>query len=336
MNKNIRDIAREAGVSVATVSKVINHYPHVSAKTREKVQRIIHASRFMPKAAARELVSKRSMTLGLLVPTSFKHPFFHQVFIGAEEALKESEYDMIYLAQVSWEEGYSVVQHCRSRNVDGVLIFGFQQHDLNLCDLLQTDIPAMFIDMNMTSTHAGFIMSDHAASIREAVHYLFKLGHRRIAYLSGMNGSHVERIRFDAYRQSLAECGIAYDPRYYTVQGYTKDDGILGMRELLQTDVRPTALICSSDLSAIGAIEAAKDAGFVVPDDLSIIGFDDVEAAVYCSPALTTIRQDSWQIGYRALQYLVELIQKPNTTPPAVILPTELVIRSSCAKAKGK
>ena len=334
MEKNIRDIAKEAGVSIATVSKVINDYPHVSAKTRDKVKRVIRDSRFIPNSAARELVRKRSMTIGLLLTTSLIHPFFHRLLIGMESALKKSGYDLIYLAQVSWNKDYSVVQHCRSRNVEGVLLFGFQRHDLNLDELVSSEIPTIFIDLDLLGRRAGYITSDNAASLRNAIQYLYGLNHRRIAFLSGSPDSYVGKTRFDAYTNSLSEFGLPFKSEFVAFGDFSKESGYLGMKKLLQQKQQPTAVLCSSDLEAIGAIEAAQEEGLNVPEDLSVIGFDDIDIAAHYTPALTTIRQDIQRLGREALELLVELVQNPDQSPPSVVIPTELIIRESCAEAK--
>lgn len=333
MAKNIRDIAREAGVSIATVSKVINDYPHISQKTREKVMRVIRESNFMPNSVARSLVQKRSMTLGLLLTTGLMHPFFHAMLAGMETALKQSGYDLIYLAQISWDKSYSVVQHCRSRNVEGVIAFGFQRGDLDWSDLLESNIPAMFIDMDITGKRAGYITSDNRAAIRSAVLYLHGLGHRRIAFLRGFSRSYVGEVRAASYRETMAELGLPVPDAYVADSDFKKEGGLAAARNLLALPERPTAILCSSDLEAIGVMEAAQQAGLRVSTDLSVIGFDDMEFAAHCHPPLTTIRQDMVRLGREALEQLVMLVHHPDMPPPVRTIPAELVVRQSCAEA---
>jgi LacI family transcriptional regulator len=331
MEKNIRDIAKEAGVSVATVSKVINGYPYVSDKTREKVQRIVRESQFVPNSAARELVRKRSMTLGLFLTTGLKHPFFHNLFVGMENALKETGYELIYLVQVSWNKDYSFVQHCRSRNVEGVILFGFQRNDLNLDELIQSEIPTVFIDLDLTGRRAGYITSDNFESILTAVDYMYQLNHRRIAFIAGMLEAYTGRTRFEAYQQAIINCGLPYNSEYTAIGDFSKESGYEAMKKFLALDHPPTAVICSSDTAAVGAIEAIQEAGLHVPDDISVMGFDDIELATYVRPALTTIRQDAIQMGKHAIETLVDLIQNTDYPAPSIKIPTELIIRDTCA-----
>ena len=256
--------------------------------------------------------------------------------MGMEEALKASGYDLIYLAQVQWDKSYSLVQHCRSRNVEGVLLFGFRRQDLNLDDLLRSEIPTIFIDLDLVGRRAGYITSDNAGAIREAMAYLYKLGHRDIGFLPGMADSFVGKTRFDAYRNALTEFGLPYQSDFVTFSSdFTKDDGREAMAKLLKLSKRPTAIVCASDMLAIGAIETARENGISVPEQLSVIGFDDLDIAAHYHPALTTVRQDKRALGKLALEQLVELIRNPDCPPPSVVVPTQLVVRDSCVPPKG-
>ncbi|GIQ68828.1 LacI family transcriptional regulator [Xylanibacillus composti] len=330
MGKNIREIAELAGVSIATVSKVINGYTSVSAKTREKVMQIVNDTGFMPNSAARELVKKRSMTLGIFLTTGLTHPFFHQLLGGIEVALKEKGFDLIYLAQLGWTEEYSFVRHLRSRNVEGVLVFGFQRRDLNFDELIQSEIPTIFIDLDLTGPRSGYITSENKHSIKRAVEYLYSLNHRKIAFITGTLESFAGRLRFEAYRQAISDLGLPYVAEFVAAGNWEKPSGYSGTKRFLALQDRPTAIICSSDMSAIGAMEAVMDAGLSVPDDISVIGFDDIELTQHLRPALTTIRQNTFQIGKQAVELLVEMINNPDSPPPAVAIPTELIIRDSC------
>lgn len=333
MEKNIKDIAREAGVSVATVSKVINGYPHISETTREKVMRVIRDSNFMPNSVARSLVRKRSMTLGLLLTTGLIHPFATELLAGMESALKRSGYDLMYLVQISWDKSYSVVQHCRSRNVEGVLAFGFQYGDLNWESLLQSNIPAIFIDIDLAGKRAGYITSDNVGAVCSAVAHLEGLGHRRIAMLTGYRDSYVSKVRVDAFLREMNRLGFPVPDHYVAASDFTKEGGYQAAKSLLAQPERPTAIVCSSDMEAIGVIDAAKEAGLDVPADLSVVGFDDINLAAYCHPPLTTIRQDVGRLGREALEFLVSLIRQPELPPPKQMIPTELIIRQSTGRA---
>lgn len=336
MPVNIRDIARAAGVSVATVSKALNGYSTVNAATRDKIRRIAEEMQYHPNSAARSLVGQRSMTLGVFLTTGLAHPFFASVLGGIDRALKDRGYDLIYLAQAHAEEpGYSLVRYCRSRNVEGLLVFGIQENEMDFSELIDSGLPAVFIDMEMEGDHIGMISSDNAEAIRTAVRHLAELNHRRIAFISGLPGTYPGKLRQQGFVQGMAEQGLACQPEYMKTGDYSRESGYVAMRQLLSLPERPTAVVCCSDTSAVGALEAAAEHGLSVPEDLSIVGFDDIEAARSVRPALTTVRQDMQGLGYRAVGLLDDLIQGEKLPEKRIILPTEWVERDSCGPAKG-
>ncbi|CAM3913089.1 LacI family DNA-binding transcriptional regulator [Cohnella lubricantis] len=335
MPVNIRDIAKAAGVSVATVSKALNGYSTVNAATRAKIQRIAEEMQYHPNSAARSLVGQRSMTIGVFLTTGLANPFFAGVLGGIDRALKDRGYDLIYLAQAHAEEpGYSLMRHCRSRNVEGLLVFGMQENDMDFSELIGSGLPVVFIDMEMEGEHVGMISSDNAEAIRAEVQHLAGLNHRRIAFISGIAGTYPGRMRERGFLQGMAEQGLDRRPEYMIPGDYSRESGYEGMRRLLSLPERPTAVICCSDASAVGALEAALEQGLSVPDDLSIVGFDDVEAARSVRPALTTVRQDMQGIGYQAVGLLDDLIRGEELAEKRIILPTEWVERDSCGPAK--
>jgi len=334
MATNIRDVAKAAGVSVATVSKVLNGYTTVNHKTKEKVMRYVKEMQFHPNSAARSLVGRRSMTLGIFLTTGLAHPFFTQILSGMEQALKTKGYDLIYLAQLSWNKEYSFVRHCQSRNVEGVVVFGFQHEDMNFEELIGSGMPTLFLDLDVVGGRTGYISSDNREAADRAVDYLVGLNHRKISYISGHRDSYVNHHRLEGYKEGLGKAGIPYREEYVAEGDFTREAGYRSMRRLLELPDPPTSVICCSDMSAIGAMEAVRDAGLSIPEDISIIGFDDIEMASLVRPALTTVRQDMITIGRRAVELLDELINDEEQSPPQEIVPTELVIRDSCGPAK--
>lgn len=329
---NIKDVAKLSGVSVATVSKVVNGYPNVAPKTREKVLKVIKETKYFPNSVARGLVKGRSNALGIfLTPGMVSHPYFANVLAGMEVALKGCGYDLIYMAQVAWGDSeYSFVRHCMSRNVDGVVVFGFQRDDLNLDELIEEEMPTIFVDMDMKGRRAGYVCSDNQHSIEQAVDYLYELGHRKIAFLSGMLDSFVGRMRHEGYQQALQKHKLPYKDEFVGMTDFTKESGYDAMQKLLKQNELPTAVVCSSDMSAIGAIDAIRSAGYSVPDDFSVIGFDDIPLVEYLSPSLTTIRQNKELIGKQAIEQLIAIIEDKNLVPPTIEIPTELMVRGSC------
>ncbi|WP_158629985.1 LacI family DNA-binding transcriptional regulator [Cohnella sp. AR92] len=340
MSANIRDIAKAAGVSVSTVSKALNGYSSVSDATRAKVLRIANELRYEPNAAARALVGQRSMTLGVSLTTGLTHPFFGSLLGGIDRALQEKGYDLIYLSQAHINPEYSLVRHCRTRNVEGVLVFGFQDTDRDFVELIDSDLPAVFIDLDIQASRIGMVTSDNAQATREAVRHLHALGHRRIAYIAGLADSYVEKLRKQGFRQGLLENGLSERSEYRAGEDFTRESGYEAMHRLLSLEERPTAVVCCSDMSAFGAMEAAEERGLSIPEDVSVVGFDDIEAARSVRPALTTIRQDMPRMGYEAVMLLDRLIAEETDSiselPKRVVLPTEWISRDSCGPAPGR
>lgn len=334
MATNIRDVAKAAGVSVATVSKVLNGYTTVNQQTKEKVLRIVKETRFTPNSAARALVGRRSMTIGMFLTTGLANPFFAHILTGMEQSLKTMGYDLIYLTQIHWSKEYSFVRHCQSRNVEGVVVFGLQRDDMDFSELIDSGIPALFIDLDVKDQRTGYISSDNETGVRDAIRYLTGLKHRRIGFLSGIENTYVSRHRMLGYRAGLEEAGIPYEERFVVASDFEKEGGYRAMKQLLALETRPTAVICSSDTGAVGAIQAIREAGLSVPGDISVVGFDDIDLASHVHPALTTVRQDTRAIGRQAIELLDGLITDEGMEPPAAIVPTSLVVRESCAAAK--
>ncbi|MDG0794007.1 LacI family transcriptional regulator [Cohnella ginsengisoli] len=333
MTATIRDIAKAAGVSVATVSKVLNDYSTVSRATREKVLALVAQMQFRPNEAARSLVGRRSMTIGILLTSGLSNPFFVHLLGGIDKALKERGYDLIYLAQLSAHPEYNFVQHCRSRNVEGVLAFGFQLGELDADKLVASGIPTLFIDLNLTGKRAGYISSDNKEAVQGTVRYLHEFGHRRIACIAGLPGSYVGERRLAGYHEAMAELDLSPDLDCIVIGDFTHETGYRGMQRLLALPERPTAVVCGSDKAAIGALQAAREAGVAVPDELSIVGFDDISEARVVHPPLTTVRQDMPALGRRAIELLDRLIVEPDGPAPAVIVPTALIARGTTGPA---
>jgi LacI family transcriptional regulator len=334
MATKIKDVAKAAGVSVATVSKVLNGYTTVNEKTKERVLQFVKEMRFHPNSAARSLVGRRSMTLGIFLTTSLAHPFFTQILSGMEQALKTKGYDLIYLAQLSWSKDYSFVRHCQSRNVEGVVVFGFQHENMNFDELIQSGIPTVFIDLDVREGRTGYISSDNEAATERTVQYLSELNHNKISFLSGNKEAYASKHRLEGYRTGLKKTNLSYREDYVAEGDFTRETGYLAMKTLLALTEPPTAVICCSDLSAIGALDAIHEAGLSVPEDISVIGFDDIEIASLVRPALTTVRQNMATIGRRSIELLDELINDDTLPPPEEIVPTQLVIRGTSAIAK--
>lgn len=332
---SIHDVAKEAGVSVATVSKVINNYPDVSDKTRKKVSQTIKDLKYHPNVAARGLVKGRSWTVGVFVTSPFTNPFVTELLEGIKTALQNSGYDLVLLSTRFDDDSYSFVEHCLSRNVDGVVGFGVDRDDPHLEELLKSDIPTMFVDADIRGPRAGYITTENKAGTMQAVAHLAELGHSRIAYISGELDNAVGALRHEGYLEGMKAHKLNVPESYVKVSDYSMEGGTVAMNELMELQERPTAVVCTSDMMAIGAISVIHRSGLSVPEDISVVGFDNTYYSEIFSPALTTINQNIRSIGSHAIETLITMIENTDFLPPVVTEPSNLVVRCTTAKPGG-
>ncbi|GBF76696.1 LacI family transcriptional regulator [Paenibacillus sp. 598K] len=332
---SIVDVAKRAGVSIATVSKVINNYPSISRKTRLKVAAAIEELNYLPNMAARGLVAKRSRLIGVFLSNLFTNPFITELLAGIEERLRHSGYDLVFLSMKPNDHHYSMLSHTRSRDVEGLIIIGIERDLPELQPLLRAEIPSVYIDTDIVGKRAGYITADSARGILLGVAHLQRLGHRRIAFITGELNNIVGRSRFEGYQQGLRAFGLPYISSYIVYGNYDRAEAEAAMAGMLELQEPPTGVICTSDLMAVGAIAAIEASGRRVPDDVSVIGFDNTHVAEMSRPRLTTVNQNLRQIGAKALSHLIGIIQDPSYAPPVAIEPVELIVRDSTARCRA-
>ena len=330
----IKDIAKKANVSTTTVSRVLNNYSDVSDETREKVNKIIEEYNYRPNSIARSLSTSKSNTIGIFFTDHFNsglhHPFFREVIYGMEKALGNMGYDILYFTNRHWGEKFSYVEKCRDRNVDGVALMGVLKDDPNIQKLLKTDIPSVFVDVDIKADCASYVISDNVKGAKKAVNYLYELGHRKIGMLMGIEESKTSRERLLGYKETLKNLGLKFKKEWIFNGEYSEKGGYEAAKKMLNLKNPPTAIFSQSDGMAIGAMRAIEDAGLKVPEDFSIIGFDDIEASRYVKPALTTVAQNKEKIGSSASELLIKMIEKDNKNIEPKILPVKLIKRDSC------
>lgn len=329
----IKDIAKMAGVSVTTVSKVINNYPDISQKTREKVNKIIEQENYHPNAIARSLSTNKSHSIGIFFTDHFnsglRHPFFRDIIYGIERTFFQKGYDLILFAN-QWGERFSYTEKCKNRNVDGAILMGMPRTDPYLDKLINSNIPTVFVDLDLIGKNASYVISDNITGARKAVNYLYEIGHRKIGMIMGHRVTKPAQDRLIGFQNEIDELNLTYNPKWIVGTEFGENGGYLAMKELLKLEDRPTAIFCQGDEIAIGAMKAIEEKGYNVPDDFSLIGFDDIEISRYITPGLTTIRQDKLTMGRKAAELLLEIINNPYRTYPPIILPTKLIERDSC------
>jgi LacI family transcriptional regulator len=336
---NIREVARQSGVSVSTVSRVFNGYDDVSPATRERVMDVARRLDYAPSAAARTLVKQRSQLIGVVLFTGYEHPdihhpFFQEVLVGLKHGIGELGYDLLLFAteQPGSSRGrpHSYLRRAQQHRADGIVVMGVDRDDPEVDKLVRSDVPVMAVDIDVVGDHTSFVASDNIGGARLAVRHLHGLGHTRIATIAGPSGTKPGADRTLGFRAEMRELGLTIPSGYELEGDFYPESAERAMQSMLALPERPTAVFVAADMMAVGAIRAARSAGLSVPEDLAIVGFDDIRVAELVSPPLTTVRQDMVGIGLAAGRALVEQIENPNVTPPVLTLPVELVVRESC------
>ena len=328
----IREIADLAGVSVATVSRVMNGREDVSAETRELVQRVVREHGYTANRSARGLSAGRTGLVGATVPVV--HPaYFSFILSGAAEALYEKDMRLVLCpTQHEHEREVSLLDRMMHGTTDGGLLILPQESAAELELLLDHGYRFVVIDPLLPlNDRIPAVSAAHSAGADMAVKHLLSLGHRRIAAITGPRGWIATEDRLRGYHAALAEAGLLAEPELVVEGDFQIEPGIVAARRLLDLPNPPTAIFAFNDNIAIGAIQAARERGVRVPEDLSIVGFDDLEAAEIVTPALTTVRQPLAEMGRIAVSLLERLIEDQRIEALHVELRTQLVVRDSTA-----
>lgn len=331
---SIKDVAREAGVSTATVSHVLNNSRFVSAETRARVLGAVERCNYYPNAHARSLASGRSQMLGLLI-SDITNPFFPELVKAIEAAAFERGYDVV-LSNTNYEQGRAAhyVRRLIERKVAGVALMTSEFDDRLLDELASRHVSVVLLDRDAPAVGMSNLCVDYESGIEAAVRHLVALGHRRISFLSGPAHLRSIRKRLDAFRLSLARYlpGGAAQPEIYF--GDLKvEGGRAAAREMLASDARPTAVVAANDLMALGAMREFLSAGLSIPRDVSVVGFDDIAFASLAEPPLTTVCLPRDELGRRAVEALVATVEHPERQGVELRVSTHLVERGSTGPA---
>jgi LacI family transcriptional regulator len=324
----IKDVARRAGVSVATVSKVINNRYGVSEDTFARVQGVIDELGYETSLVAQSLRSHRTNVIGILVVDL--EPFSTELLKGAAKGMHDTGYELVVYSASGlgqdvdgWERRY--LSRISGTLTDGVILVA-----PSVVDAPHSG-PLVAVDPHLGAWKLPTVDADNLKGARVATEYLIGLGHRRIGFLAGRTDLESVRLREQGYRDALADAGIPFDPALVQVGEFRPDGSAAAAARLLDQDPRPTAIFAANDLSAIETMTVAQSRGLVVPDDLSVVGFDNIPESALASPPLTTVDQSIQRMGLEAVRMLIGIIKNEPTDPPHVTLPTDLLLRQSCS-----
>lgn len=329
----IRDIARIAGVSPGTVSRALNNSPLVRGETRQKILQVVRALNYVPNRVAQRLATGKTLTLAVVAPF-FTSPSIVERLRGVVHALARSHYDLIIHNIEDPEQRADCFQAIPRRDlVDGVLVISISPTDEEVPLLAKADVPIVLIDACHPSLTRLLhqITVDDVAGGRAVTEYLIGLGHTKIGFVGDYANNPFNftssRDRARGYREALEAAGIPYRPEYYAEGPHGRRHARESARKLLTLPDRPTAIFAASDIQAVGVLEAARELGLRVPQDLSVVGYDDVELAEILG--LTTMRQRLFESGQRGVELLLQTLENPTTRGIYEVLPTELVVRET-------
>lgn len=332
---SIKDIAREVRVSHPTVSRALRGSPLVKPETAERIRQIAEQMGYRPNAVARGLATNKTWTVGALV-TSIADPFTAEVFGGVEELANDNGYS-VFVANCSEDPARElrVVRLFQERRVDGILVLSSRVGALHMPLLRQLRVPIVLVNSEHPDQFAHSVMIDNVGGACMAVQHLINLGHRRIAYLGDRLGFRSDIERFAGYREALGLADYSFEPDLVLHGNGTAEEGRLVMTRLLAVSDPPTAVFCYNDLTAIGALSAIRAHGLRVPEDISVVGFDDLAIASFTGPPLTTVRQPKQLMGRTATEILLRLFSGPQEKTQ-VRLMGELILRESTASAPAR
>lgn len=337
----LEDIAKKAGVSRSTVSRVVNESPDVRESVRRRVLGVIQDAGYQPHAAARTLASQHSGTLGLVLPQSVSHfftdPYYPHLTKGIAQACNQYNQTLaLFLVGSKEDEEKIFPRLARKGFLDGVLVqSGHHGEQWIIGRFIDAKLPMVIAGRPFRSDNVSYIDIDNVAAASIAVSHLIRLGRKRIGLISGPINSTVGIDRKEGYLKAMTERGREVDESLIAIGDFTEAGGYYSMQTLLLA--KPDAVFAASDIMALGAIRAAREAGLRIPDDLAVVGFDDLPIATLSDIQLTTVRQPVVQFGAKAVEVLIDLIENGIDPPRHILMDTELVIRDSCgANRRGR
>lgn len=335
MAATIQDVAKAAGVSVGTVSRAINNYPDISAKTRERILEVAKELKYRPNLVARSLSSKHSRNIALILSGFLEDVMFNDfetmLMKGCYQFAIEHGLDIsMYVINTKTQAEKSYEELCYEHNIAGAVIFGLKNTDPYLKSLEESRKPCVTIDVEVSGENVSNVTNDHRAAFEELTQYLISQGHTKIALVCGRENAAVTALRMEGALSALHSRGLELPRELIIYTNFLKEEACAGVTEFLtrQKDTDVTAFLCMSDMLAIGTIEALKAAGARVPDDYSVVGYDGIYVTECTDPKITTVNQNIKDKGYEAAHLLYDMIEGIRPAQD-LVLPHKLEIRDS-------
>jgi DNA-binding LacI/PurR family transcriptional regulator len=329
----IKDVAKRAGVSPATVSRVVNGQPYVADDMRKRVQSAIQALDYHPNRVAQRLRAEKSHLVGVIL-SDIKNPFYTLALGGLEQVLSQQSLSVLICnSNLSQDRENDFISLMLSEGVAGLIISPVQEKSQALADAAQDGLPIVVIDRRMSKPKVDVVLADNQHGAYVAIRRFIELGHRRIGILNGPQHLTSGRERYAGFLQAMDEAGLPVDADLVKFGDYQLEKGYSLTRELLEGVQLPIALFVANNLMTIGALNAIHELGYKIPSEVAVIGFDDLPWAMSLNPPLTTIAQPTLDIGVNAAELLLNRLANPQRPARTVVLETELIVRASCGSA---
>lgn len=331
---DIREIAKRAKVSTATVSRTINHVPTVDPQLAKRVWKVVDELGYYPNTQARALVSGKSRIFGLIV-SEITNPFFPEIVQSFEDIAVQHNYEILLTSTIHDPKRMELaVRRMIERRVDGVAVLTFGMEESLIDDLRFRKVPLVFVDVGPAVAKVSNIRINYQNGIRQAVQHLAAMRHTKIAFVSGPPHLRSALARKKAFEDSMEEIGLEVPKEYIVAGDHTMEGGMTALTRLIGLRERPTAVLCSNDMSAIGVMREAYDCGMAVPQELSVVGFDDIRLAQFTIPPLTTVQMSQKLLAEYAFKALISEVEQPHSSGGRELeLMTNLILRRSTSLA---
>jgi DNA-binding LacI/PurR family transcriptional regulator len=331
---NIHDIAKKLNLSITTVSRALDGYDDVSEQTRQKVIQVAQEMEYSPNQAARQLRKRRSDTIGYVLPASapqFSDPFFSEFIAGLGDEAARLNFDLLVSTAPPEDASEQILYRrwIQGRKVDGFILNRIRLQDWRIQYLSQHNLSFVSFERSLDDARYPYVEVDNLEGVRALISHLVEMGHRKIAYIGGLNNLKIQATRLLAYLQCLEESRIPVESKFIDTGDTTQTGGYQAAQRMLLLPNKPSAIVCFNDLTAIGAMHAAYEQGFTVGQNLAIAGFDGIVDSAYTQPPLTTINQPVYDIAGRLVRMLVSLMHGETINERQIVLNAELIIRES-------
>lgn len=341
MAATLKKIAQIAGVNISTVSRALNDSPLITQETKEKVLAIAESMNYFPNSLARGLVNHKSETIGIILPKIFflQGPFFSEVLRGIEHVSVRNGYNiLIASATGKKQEKNFPFNLTRGKRIDGMVIINEQQRIRNLLAIKKENFPFVFLNRYIKDAAINCVSSDNMQGGYLATNHLIKLGHRRIAAVTGSFKMAASHERLQGYKSALEEQGIAFDMKLVQEGLFEQgiESGVECTKRFFEQEELPTAIFAFSDEIAIGVMQVIKNKGLRIPEDIAVVGYDNIEYSAHLSPPLTTISQNPFTIGSESCQMLINILNDQSLEKNHILIPVNLIVRDSCGSKKEK